>query len=150
MAEDITEEELDLVLNVNVKGTIFANEAAFPYLKAAGGGRIVNFGSDADLHPFPRGVHYAASKGAVHSFTVRFIRMRKQIHDRKTAVNGRVSSDIRSDLSDQETEWCYVMPYKIYGVHTKSSLLITLHISHSIFDIHKKFNSSVGEVEYQG
>jgi hypothetical protein len=31
---------------------------------------------------------------------VRFIRMRKQIHDCKTAVNGSISSDIRSDLSD--------------------------------------------------
>jgi len=72
LAEDITEEKLDLVLNVTVQGTIFANEAAFPYLKAAGGGRIVNFGSDADLHSFPRGVHYAASKGAVHSFTRSF------------------------------------------------------------------------------
>jgi hypothetical protein len=46
-----------------------------------------------------------------------------------------VCSDIRSDLSDQETEGCYAMPYKIYGVHTITSLLITLYISHSIFDI---------------
>ena len=44
--------------------------------------------------------------------------MRKQIHDRNTAVNGSVGSDIRSDLSDQEAEECYVMPYKIYGVPT--------------------------------
>jgi hypothetical protein len=26
------------------------------------------------------------------------------------------------------------MPYKIYGVHTITSLLITLHMSHSVFD----------------
>jgi hypothetical protein len=44
--------------------------------------------------------------------------MRKQIHDCNTAVNKSVSSDIRSDLSDQEAEGCYVMPYKIYEVHT--------------------------------
>jgi hypothetical protein len=50
--------------------------------------------------------------------TVRFIRMRKQIHDRNTAINRWVGSDIRSDLSDQEAEGCYVMPYKIYGVPT--------------------------------
>jgi hypothetical protein len=70
---------------------------------------------------------------------VRFIRMRKQIQGRKTAVNGRVISDIRSDLSDQETEGCYAMPYKIYGVHTITSLLITLHMSHSVFDKSKMF-----------
>jgi hypothetical protein len=56
--------------------------------------------------------------GRVCVVFVRFICMRKQIHDRKTAVNGSVSGDIQPDLSDQEAEGCYVMPYKIYGVHT--------------------------------
>jgi hypothetical protein len=41
----------------------------------------------------------------------------------------------RNYLSDQETEGCDAMPYKIYGVHTITSLLITLHMIHSIFDI---------------
>jgi hypothetical protein len=62
------------------------------------------------------------------------IRIQKQIQGRKTAVNGRIQCDIRYNLSDQETEGCYAMPYKIYGVHTIASLLITLHMSHSIFD----------------
>ena len=50
--------------------------------------------------------------------TVRFIRMRKQIHDCNTAVMEVYCSDIRSDLNDQEAERCGVMPYKIYGVPT--------------------------------
>ncbi|KDA05370.1 3-oxoacyl-ACP reductase [Microbacterium sp. CH12i] len=65
--EDITEADLDVILNVNVKGTFFINQAVFPHLKT-NGGAIVNFGSDAGLAPYPNGAHYAASKGAVMAF----------------------------------------------------------------------------------
>jgi NAD(P)-dependent dehydrogenase (short-subunit alcohol dehydrogenase family) len=68
LIEDITEKDLDVFLNVNVKGMFWTNQAVLPYLKEDGGS-IVNFGSDAGLNPFPNGVHYSASKGAVHSFT---------------------------------------------------------------------------------
>jgi hypothetical protein len=49
---------------------------------------------------------------------VRFIRMRKQIQGRKTAVNGRVINDIQSDLSDQEIEGCLCYAIQnIWGAH---------------------------------
>lgn len=67
-AEQIPEDDLDLILNVNVKGTIFTNQAVFPHLKDHGG-VIVNFGSDAGLNPDPNAAHYSASKGAVMAFT---------------------------------------------------------------------------------
>lgn len=67
-AEDMTEEDLDEVLAVNIKGTVFTNQAAFRHLKERGGS-IVNFGSDAGLEPYPNGAHYSASKGAVVSYT---------------------------------------------------------------------------------
>lgn len=66
--EDITEEELDLLFSVNVKGVIFSNQAAFPHLREHGGS-IINFGSQAALGPGPDGAHYSASKAAVISFT---------------------------------------------------------------------------------
>lgn len=67
-AEDMTEEELDQVLGVNLKGTVFTNQAAFHHLKERGGS-IANFGSDAGLMAYPNGAHYSASKGAVISYT---------------------------------------------------------------------------------
>jgi NAD(P)-dependent dehydrogenase (short-subunit alcohol dehydrogenase family) len=67
--EDITEEDLDKILDVNVKGTFFTNQAAFPHLRDSGGGSIVNVGSDAGLSMYPNGAHYSASKGAVMSMT---------------------------------------------------------------------------------
>lgn len=64
----LTNEELDAVFAVNIKGVIFCCQAAYPYLKE-NGGSIVNFGSQASFNPGPDSSHYAASKAAVESFT---------------------------------------------------------------------------------
>lgn len=68
-AEDISDEDIALTLNVNVVGTILTNQAAFPYLRDNGGGRVINFASGAALYPYRNGAHYSASKGAVISWT---------------------------------------------------------------------------------
>jgi NAD(P)-dependent dehydrogenase (short-subunit alcohol dehydrogenase family) len=67
-AEAITEEGLDAMLSVHVKGTVFTNQAAFAHLKDHGG-RIINFGSDAGLREYPGGAHYSAAKGAIMAWT---------------------------------------------------------------------------------
>lgn len=66
-AEELAEEDIDLILDINVKGTIFTNQAAFKYLNESGG-KILNFTSSAGLEGL-FAPHYAASKGAVHSWT---------------------------------------------------------------------------------
>ncbi len=67
--EDVTDDELDRLLTVNVKGTILTNQAAFHAMRGTGSGSIINFGSIAGLRPEPFAPHYSASKGAVHSWT---------------------------------------------------------------------------------
>lgn len=67
-AETITDDEWDLVLGVNAKGTMITNQAAFPHLKDRGG-RIVNFASAAGALGLRGCAHYAASKGAVLAWT---------------------------------------------------------------------------------
>jgi NAD(P)-dependent dehydrogenase (short-subunit alcohol dehydrogenase family) len=67
-AEDITDDEWDFVFDVNVKGTLYTNQAAFPLMRDDGGA-IVNFTSGAALKPYPRGAHYSAAKGAVAAWT---------------------------------------------------------------------------------
>jgi NAD(P)-dependent dehydrogenase (short-subunit alcohol dehydrogenase family) len=67
-AEDITDDDWDLVLGVNARGTMIANQAAFPYLKGRGG-RIINFASAAGAVGLRGCAHYAASKGAVLAWT---------------------------------------------------------------------------------
>lgn len=66
--EDLTEEKLDEVLSVNVKGTFLLTQAALGALKASRGA-IVNVTSDAGLHGNYFCTAYCASKGAVVLFT---------------------------------------------------------------------------------
>jgi NAD(P)-dependent dehydrogenase (short-subunit alcohol dehydrogenase family) len=67
-AESITEEDWDRVLDVNAKGTMLTNQAAFDALRESRGA-IINFASAAGVLGQPRSAHYAASKGAVLAWT---------------------------------------------------------------------------------
>ena len=72
---DIQPEHLDLVLDVNVKGTFYCCQAAVPHMRAAGGGSIVNTSSIGGRQPSPvTGVPYAAAKAAVVGLTKRLAR----------------------------------------------------------------------------
>lgn len=68
-AEELTDADYDAVLDVSLRGAFLTNQAAFPHLCAAGGGRILNFGSGASLDPFPGAAHYSAAKAAVAAWT---------------------------------------------------------------------------------
>jgi NAD(P)-dependent dehydrogenase (short-subunit alcohol dehydrogenase family) len=67
-AEDITDAEWDAIFDVNMKGTMYTNQAAFRLMRARGGA-IINFTSGAALKPYPRGAHYSAAKAAVAAWT---------------------------------------------------------------------------------
>ena len=67
-AEEISAEEWDRLTEVNVKGTVWTNQAAFRHMRAHGG-RIVNFGSGAGIRGQRGSAHYSASKGAVMAWT---------------------------------------------------------------------------------
>ncbi len=72
---EIEPEHLDLVVDVNVKGTFYCCQAAAPYMVSAGGGAIVTTSSIGGRQPSPvTGVPYAASKAAVLGLTRRLAR----------------------------------------------------------------------------
>ena len=62
--EECSEEDFDLVLDVNLKGTFFMCAAAIPYLKESEGS-IVNISSDAGRQGNKNAAAYCASKGGV-------------------------------------------------------------------------------------
>jgi NAD(P)-dependent dehydrogenase (short-subunit alcohol dehydrogenase family) len=66
---EVTEEQWDLVLDTNLKGCFFATQAAARYMKAHGGGVIVNIGSGSNKVPFPDLSAYTASKGGIEMLT---------------------------------------------------------------------------------
>lgn len=67
--DEITGEEWDAVLAVNVKGVFFCTKHAIPYLRQAGGGSIINLSSIYGLISAPDIPPYHASKGAVRLMT---------------------------------------------------------------------------------
>lgn len=65
--EELTEVEVDEVLDVNVKGTLWCVRAALPMLRTCRG-RVVCIGSVAGkIGGVLAGPHYVASKGGVHA-----------------------------------------------------------------------------------
>ena len=62
--------DVELHLDVNVKGTILGTAAAARRMKPRGEGHIINFGSLASLAPVPGLSLYAASKFAVRGFSL--------------------------------------------------------------------------------
>ena len=68
--EETTEDDLDQILAVNVKGGFFGVKHALPAMRRAGGGSIINISSVAGLVGNPHGSPiYTTSKGAVRLFT---------------------------------------------------------------------------------
>ncbi len=65
---ELSLEEWNRVLSVNLTGTFLMSQAALPHLLAAGG-NIVNTASTAALAGVPWGAAYAASKGGVLALT---------------------------------------------------------------------------------
>ncbi|SCK14646.1 NAD(P)-dependent dehydrogenase, short-chain alcohol dehydrogenase family [Variovorax sp. HW608] len=66
---EITEEEWDRILRVNLRGVFSCMKAAVPLMRTSGGGAIVNIASATALKGAPGYMHYVASKGAVLSIT---------------------------------------------------------------------------------
>jgi NAD(P)-dependent dehydrogenase (short-subunit alcohol dehydrogenase family) len=66
---EISEEEWDRILRVNLRGVFSCMKAAVPLMRASGGGAIVNIASATALKGAPGYMHYVASKGAVLSIT---------------------------------------------------------------------------------
>ena len=66
---DITEDDIDAVMNINFKGMFWCTQAVIRDMMDAGWGRIVNISSSSAQSGSRRMTHYAASKGAVIAMT---------------------------------------------------------------------------------
>jgi NAD(P)-dependent dehydrogenase (short-subunit alcohol dehydrogenase family) len=67
--EDVDEEEWDWNFETGVKATLRAMQATFPYLKATGAGRILNFGSRRGIMANAESASYNCNKEAIRALT---------------------------------------------------------------------------------
>ena len=67
--QDLTLEEWKQVLDTNLTSAFVASQAAYPHLKRAGGGKIINIGSMMSIFGGSYLAPYAASKGGIVQLT---------------------------------------------------------------------------------
>ena len=63
--QDLTSADWHHVMNTNLTSAFVCSQAAYPHMKAAGGGKIINIGSMMTIFAAPYATPYAASKGAI-------------------------------------------------------------------------------------
>ncbi len=68
-AIDVTEDEWDLMINVNLRGAFFCAQAAGKIMLKQGSGRIINMSSQASVVGIRDHVAYCASKGGMNQMT---------------------------------------------------------------------------------
>ena len=101
---DIEEDEWDIVVETNLKGTYLCSRAVLPSMQAGGWGRIVNFSSTAGKkYSTIGGAHYSASKAGVLGFTRH---LAKEVARDGITVNsvcpGLIDTEmVRSTISDE-------------------------------------------------
>ena len=66
---EVSEEDWDRVMNVDVKALFLAAKYAFPHMERIGGGSIVNMASVHGFMAWPKGATYDTAKGAVVNLT---------------------------------------------------------------------------------
>jgi NAD(P)-dependent dehydrogenase (short-subunit alcohol dehydrogenase family) len=69
LAEDVTEEDFDLTLNVNLKGTFFTTQAVGKLMIAQKSGRIINISSQAGSVVLKGEAIYCMTKAAINHLT---------------------------------------------------------------------------------
>jgi 3-oxoacyl-[acyl-carrier protein] reductase len=99
--EETTLEEMDRVIDINVRGTFVATQAALKHMK--NGGRIIMIGSSVGEHVVVPGlVPYSATKGAVKMFTQGLSR---EVGSRGITVNNVQPGPIDTDLNPATGDW---------------------------------------------
>jgi 3-oxoacyl-[acyl-carrier protein] reductase len=99
--EEATLEEMDRVLDINVRGVFVATQAALKHMKD--GGRVIMIGSALGERVLVPGlVPYSATKGAVKVFTQGLSR---EVGSRGITVNNVQPGPIDTDLNPAAGDW---------------------------------------------
>jgi NAD(P)-dependent dehydrogenase (short-subunit alcohol dehydrogenase family) len=69
LAEDVTEEDFDYTLNINLKGTFFTTQAVAKLMIAQQSGRVINISSQAGTVTLRGEAIYCMSKAAINHLT---------------------------------------------------------------------------------
>ena len=106
--EETTLEELDRLIDINIRGVFVATQAALKHMKS--GGRIISIGSAVGERALTPGlVPYSATKGAVKMFTQGLSR---EVGSRGITVNNIQPGPIDTDTNPATGDWA--VPQKAF------------------------------------
>ncbi len=94
---EITEEDWDRVLGINLKGAFLCSRAVVPSMKAARYGRIINVASMAAIAPPAPLIHYSSSKAGMLGFTMD---LALELAPFNITVNAILPGAIRTEIFD--------------------------------------------------
>ena len=104
--EATSEADWDLVLDTNLKSAFLFAQAAFPFLKENGGGKVINIASEYSIFGSPRVASYSASKGGVvqltKSFAVAWARDNIQVN---AILPGWIRTDMTQPMIDNADQY---------------------------------------------
>jgi 3-oxoacyl-[acyl-carrier protein] reductase len=124
MFEESTVEELDRVIDLNIRGVFIATLAGLKHMK--NGGRVINIGSCVGERMLTPGLTaYCATKGAVKMFTQGLAR---EVGERGITVNNVQPGPIDTDLNPADADWAAsqiaVTALKRYGKPDEVAALV--------------------------
>jgi NAD(P)-dependent dehydrogenase (short-subunit alcohol dehydrogenase family) len=96
---DITPENWDRHLDVNLSGPFFLSQAVARHMRDQGKGSIVNISTVSSRRGGDRQVHYISSKGGVNSMTTS---MAHELRDMSIRVNAILVGGVATDINRQQ------------------------------------------------
>jgi NAD(P)-dependent dehydrogenase (short-subunit alcohol dehydrogenase family) len=100
--EDITVEEWDALMRVNVRGTFQCAQAVVPDMRRRKYGKIINISSSVVMSGAPGFLHYVSAKGAVMAMTKALAR---ELGDDNICVNTLAPGLVMSEAVERSPEW---------------------------------------------
>ncbi|MGQ4809937.1 Cyclopentanol dehydrogenase [Candidatus Entotheonellaceae bacterium PAL068K] len=105
--EEMTEDDFDRIMAVNVKGVFLGTKHAIPAMRRAGSGSIINISSTAGLVGSPgETAAYSATKGSVRLFTKSTAVQHAKDNIRCNSVHpGPIATDMIKDMLETPELW---------------------------------------------
>jgi NAD(P)-dependent dehydrogenase (short-subunit alcohol dehydrogenase family) len=103
---EVTEEDFDKLININLKSVFFGTKFASNYMKKTGGGVIINTSSFTSLIPTAGKALYGATKAALDNLTKSFAAEMTSSHIRVVSViPGYIRTELTQENINENNDW---------------------------------------------
>ena len=108
--EEITDEQWDTMLAINLKGTFIVTQVVLPDMKAAQWGRIINISSSSAQTGAINMAHYSSSKGAIVTLTRT---LAQELGPHGITVNNIPPGSVMQTLMSEQNKERFQIPHDV-------------------------------------